>query len=248
MPPPPGSRAPSVLLFFLLLLPYAYFNDGTGWNQRSRPAELHALVVKQSLSIDSYHEVTGDKALINGHYYSEKAPAIALLALPTFSSAVLAQRALGIDPDREAGWDLSQWLTTVGSVGTIAALGGVAFFSLLRRSMSAKHALVGTLAVFLGSVTWPYATALFAHAGTIGLLSIALALALDDESISNRRDVIAGLCAGLAVGSEYPGRVRRRRPRADHRARRLETPRAFLPRRLARGAADPAEDSTADEP
>ena len=223
-------RAPSTLLFVLLLLPYAYFNDGSGWNQRSRLAELHSVVLERTLSIDRYHEVTGDKALIDGHYYSEKAPATALLALPAFGLTVLAQQALHIDPDREAGWNFSQWVATVGSVGTIAALGGMAFFSLLRRSMSAHHALVGTLAVFLGSLTWPYATALFAHAATIGLLSIAMWCVLD---VSGReggggkpsglpsereggggkpsglpserpRDILGGFCAGLAVACEYP--------------------------------------------
>jgi hypothetical protein len=209
-------RAPSTLLFVFLLLPYAYFNDGSGWNQRSRLAELHSVVLKRTLSIDHYHEVTGDKALIDGHYYSEKAPATALLALPVFAATVMVQQALHIDPDREAGWDFSQWLSTVGSVGTIAALGGVAFFSLVRRSMSAHHALLGTLAVFLGSLTWPYATALFAHAATIGLLSIAMWCVLDvggghqagwgkpSGLPSEPRDVLGGFCAGLAVACEYP--------------------------------------------
>jgi hypothetical protein len=204
MPPPIGSRAPSVLLFLLLLLPYAYFNDGTGWNQRSRLAELHAVVIQRSVNIDFYHEVTGDKALVNGHYYSEKAPAIAFLALPAFAVTVAAQRVLGVDPDREAGWEFSQWLTTACSVSLLAALGGVAFFSLLRRSMSPHRALAGTLAVFLGTLTWPYATALFAHSGTIGLLSIAMWCVLDEEGRSRNRDLLGGLCAGLAVAAEYP--------------------------------------------
>ena len=194
----------SLLVFALLLLPYAYFNYPEGWNQLSRLAELHAIVNKGSVSIDAYHDLTGDKALVDGHYYSEKAPAIAVLALPVFSATVMVQRAFGIDPDRQNGWHVSEWITTVGSVGTIAALGGVAFFWLLARSMSAESALVGTAAVFLGTLVWPYATALFAHAGTVGLLSIALALILDVEQADYKRQAIAGLCAGLAVASEYP--------------------------------------------
>ena len=194
----------SFLVFAFLLLPYAYFNYPEGWNQVSRLAELHAIVNKGSVSIDAYHELTGDKALVNGHYYSEKAPATAVLALPVFSATVMIQRAIGVDPDRHKGWFVSEWITTVGSVGIIAALGGVMFFRLLRRSMSGETAFVGTAAVFLGTLVWPYATALFAHAGTVGLLSIALALIVDVEQTDRKRQMIAGLCAGLAVASEYP--------------------------------------------
>ena len=78
----------SLLIFLLLLLPYAYFNTGEGWNQGSRLAELHAIVNRGLVRIDAYHEVTGDKALVNGHYYSEKAPAVTLVALPDRKSVV----------------------------------------------------------------------------------------------------------------------------------------------------------------
>jgi hypothetical protein len=73
---------------------------------------------------------------------------------------------------------------------------------LLLAPLGAALALLCTYAVFLGTITFPYATAMFAHAGTIGLLSIALWAVL--ERPSALRDDLAGLCAGLAVASEYP--------------------------------------------
>src|SRR5687768_17688327 len=94
----------AALLFFCLFLPFAYFNHSDGWNQGARLSELHAIVLKGTLSIDAYHELTGDKALINGHYYSEKAPAVVVMALPAFSLTVLTQKLMGIDPDSTAGW------------------------------------------------------------------------------------------------------------------------------------------------
>jgi hypothetical protein len=189
------------LLFLSLFVPFAYFNHSDGWNQGARLAELHAIVLQRTLALDKYHEITGDKALINGHYYSEKAPGIVLLALPAFSATVFAQQRAGIDPDSPAAWQVSNWIATAGSVGVLAALGGVAFFVLLKRRMSAFAALVSTYALFLGSITFPYATSLFAHAGTIGLLAIGLWAMF---SQTPRRDYIAGLATGLAVASEYP--------------------------------------------
>ena len=192
----------AALLFVSLFVPFAYFNHSDGWNQGARLAELHAIVVQRTLTIDKYHEVTGDKALIGGHYYSEKAPAIVLMALPAFAATAAAQRMAGIDPDAPEAWRVSNWTATAGSVGFVAALGGVAFFSMLRQRMSGAAALSATYALFLGSIAFPYATALFAHAGTIGLLTIALWAVFSRES--SRRDYIAGLAAGFAVASEYP--------------------------------------------
>jgi hypothetical protein len=191
----------AALLFASLFVPFVSFNHSDGWNQGARLAELHAIVLQRTLAIDAYHEVTGDKALIDGHYYSEKAPATVLFALPAFSATVFVQQRAGVDPDSAQGWRVSNWIATAGSIGVIAAAGGVAFFAALRRRMTAFAAVVATYAVFLGSITFPYATALFAHAGTIGLLSIALWAVFRDTP---RHDYAAGLAAGAAVASEYP--------------------------------------------
>jgi hypothetical protein len=198
---PPGRRS-WLLLFLALFIPYSYFNHSDGWNQGARLAELHALVLKGTLRIDDYLSYTGDRALIDGHYYSEKAPAMTVAALPSFAIVVTIQRALGVDPDASPATRWSEWIATACSVGAIAALGGVAFYVLLEAKFGALTAIIGTFGLFLGTLTFPYATSLFAHAGTIGLIAIALWGAIGKGS--PRRDAIAGLAAGFAVASEYP--------------------------------------------
>jgi len=183
-----------------LFVPYTYFNHSDGWNQGVRIAELHAVVLKGTLRIDDYLSYTGDRALIDGHYYSEKAPGAALAALPAFTATVLTQRALGIDPDAEDAKRVSDWIATAFSIGLLTSLGGVAFFALLSEEFDRLSAVMATFAMFLGTITWPYATALFAHAGTVGLLAIALWAVLG----RGRRDAIGGLAAGFAVAFEYP--------------------------------------------
>ena len=190
------------LMFVALLVPFAYFNHSEGWNQGARIAELHAIVMQGRLEIDAYHQITGDKAFIDGHYYSEKAPAIVVAALPAFAITAAAQRAAGVDPSSPTAWRLSEWVATVASVGLLAALGGTAFFLTLAGSVGVPVALISTLAVFLGTIAFPYATAMFAHAGTIGLLCLALWALLDRPSAG--RDYLAGAFAGFAVASEYP--------------------------------------------
>jgi hypothetical protein len=96
--PPPASRsarAAYALLFLALFVPFSYFDHNDGWNQGVRIAQLHAIVLKHTIKIDAYHEITGDKAYINGHYYSEKAPAMVVVALPSFALMAWFQKLLG---------------------------------------------------------------------------------------------------------------------------------------------------------
>jgi hypothetical protein len=211
-------RKHGLILFCVLFFCYTYVHQRLGWNQNSRLALLHALVRCKSINIDAYHDKTGDKAVHNGHYFSDKPPGIAILALPAFVISLAILNFIDIAPDSPQGWALCSWMTTVGSVGV------------LTRMVSQREALVGTLAVFLGATPFPYATMLFSHAAVIGLLCIALWAIIDDPFASRirykgqlrlskgpnllkecstelrrkliKRQVLAGLCCGLAISSE----------------------------------------------
>src|ERR1035441_2624081 len=75
-------RTRALLIGAVVLVAYVYFYQGGGWNQNSRFDLVRAMVELGTLRIDAYRENTGDKAFANGHYYSDKAPGLALLAEP----------------------------------------------------------------------------------------------------------------------------------------------------------------------
>ncbi|MCC6937762.1 MAG: hypothetical protein IT226_06020, partial [Flavobacteriales bacterium] len=62
------------LIFFLITLALCswHLDSGRNANTISRAAMVAALVESGSLCIDPYQELTADKALVAGHYYSEK--------------------------------------------------------------------------------------------------------------------------------------------------------------------------------
>jgi hypothetical protein len=169
------------LLFCVLMFCYAYVHQGLGANQNSRLDVLHALFVKKTVRIDDYQENTVDKSIFDGHYYSDKAPGIVFLALPSFSGSVAILKLFQIPLDSGAGWLASSWITTVGSVGLITALGGVAMFAFLSRLVGQRYALITSLVVFLGAAPFPYATMLFSHAAVMSLICIALWAMADEE-------------------------------------------------------------------
>ena len=222
-------RKQATLIFCLLMFCYSYVHQRPGWNQNSRLDLLHAILVHKTLNIDAYHENTGDKSIHNGHYYSDKAPGIVVLALPAFALSAGILRLLDIDIDSPKGWLISDWITTALSVGFITALGAAAMFLFLCKLIPRPYAFLTSLAVFLGSSPFPYATMLFSHAAVIGLVCIALWAIADQEflirhipdesKIKNqkskigatlnwrKRHILAGLCCGFAIASEFPAAI-----------------------------------------
>lgn len=200
-------RRTCITLFVLLILTYAYVNQGSAWNQNARFFMLQSMRYHDTLSIDAYHYKTGDKAFYNGHYYSAQAPGTVFLAWPAFTLASAALDHLEFPHDSPAKLLSIHWLTCIGSVALLAALGGALFFLLLTQWMSSRHALIAVLGFFLGAAPFPYATQLFSHAATIGLFSIALWLVLYRKFKSSNvmmRFTVAGLLCGAAVSCEFP--------------------------------------------
>ncbi len=130
-------------MFCVLLFFFAYLHQHDGWNQNSRLDLLHSIWTHHTFNIDAYHFNTGDKSVYDGHYYSDKAPGIVLLALPAFMLSALMLKFTGMSLDAAGGWEFADWFATVGSVGWVTALGGMVFYRMLRNWMAARLALFG---------------------------------------------------------------------------------------------------------
>jgi MFS family permease len=139
----------------------------------SRLDLLHSLL-HGTVKIDAFHVNTPDKSEFKGHFYSDKAPGTVALIFPAFAAGALALKAAGDSMDSERGWLLSSWIACVGSLGILTALGAAFLFAWLTNYVSRKHALLTTLALFLGAAPLPYATMMFSHSFVVALLVIAI--------------------------------------------------------------------------
>jgi hypothetical protein len=219
-----STKTAAIALGALCWLSFTYIHQHDDWNQNSRLCLLHALVEQRTLRIDRYQEHTGDKSSVGGHYYSDKPPGIALLALVPFAASIAALRALGVAPDGVTGWKVSSWAAAAGSVGLLSALGSSALFVLLCAWMERRIALLAALGTALGSLAFPYATMLMSHGATYGLLMLALVLCESPWAlgqgpgsapswrawlrhvVSTRQRWLAlsiGTLCGLAIAGEY---------------------------------------------
>lgn len=196
------------LLFCLLIFCYSYVHqDIEEAIPVSRLDFLHALVEQRRFAIDDTRH-TRDVAFFKGHYYSDKAPGLALVALPAFCASTAVLSLYGIPLGSGDGWLYSSWLATMGSIGVITAFGGACYLAWLRKWVPEFPALVSTLALFLGVTVLPYATSMFSHAIVTGLLAIALCVSVAAEKsgcdqAQGKQGFLAGCCCGLALASEY---------------------------------------------
>ena len=195
-----GVRA--VLIAGALFLTYAFFYQAGGWNQNSRFDSVRAVVDEHTLRIDDYQANTGDKALIDGHYFSDKAPGLALVSVPPVAAARKTLDVVGIDPrSPKALTILSYVATLVGAAAPTALTAFGIYWLALRLGAKSAGATFAAVAFGLATPMWAYATLFWGHALTAALLfaGFAAAVCLRDRG-SARRDVLLGALVGVAVG------------------------------------------------
>ena len=193
-----------------VLVSFAYFYQAGGWNQNSRYDLTRAIVEHRTIAIDAYHSNTGDKAHLDGHFYSDKAPGQSLVAVPVVA---LGFAAFGEDAGQRRPTSVITYAMTVVTSAIPAAVMALAIMGIAgRRRRSRGAALFAAVALSLATPMWAYATLFMGHALAASCLAIAVwgAVSLAERG-NSRRDLLLGLAIGAAAGwavvTEYPAAV-----------------------------------------
>ena len=210
LPARSSLHARALLIAAVAFISYAYFYGGGGWNANSRFDLVRAILERGTLSIDAYHENTEDKVVYQGHYYSDKAPGVVLLALPAAAAAGSVLRAAGMDPTSPRGLVAISYVVTLFSVGLPTALACSCLFLItMRLGGNVSGAAFAALGMGLATPIWAYATRFWSHALAGACLLFAFAAALRLRSSPGAQGgtlwgLAVGLAAGWATVSEYP--------------------------------------------
>lgn len=198
-------------IFLLLFASYAYFYQAGGWNQNSRFALVRALTNEHSVRIDRFEKATGDKAFFEGHYYSDKAPGLALTAVPIVALARPIMALGADDPESYGGIAFLSFLSTVLTVGILTAAAGVSLYrACTDLGATPTGALFAVLSFGLASPIWALATQFIGHAFSAACLVFAFAAAVrigTEKARDLRLGLVVGLGAGWATVSEFPAAV-----------------------------------------
>lgn len=198
----PAPQQRELILALLLVLCYGFFQRGPGWNENSRYDLILALVNDRTVSIDAYHQNTGDKSFYDGHYYSNKAPGAALLGAPIYALMRARAALAGREPPDHRSVMHGLAFAIAGVPTVLLALLLLRF---LRPLVGEGWALAVTLGHALGTIAFPFATMFFGHAASALFLFAAFYMLWRwREDGRWWRPVVAGGLAGWAVLVEYP--------------------------------------------
>ena len=209
-------HAVELTLFLFLWATYAYFYQSTQHNEAARFDQIRALTHDGTLSINKYWWNSADVIHYpkNGtdYIYPNKAPGTTFVGVLPFvvaSGLVAPARQFGL-PEWLA-WHIITYLTTIFSVALLSAFAAVAMYRVLTRiGVSHYFSVFAVLAIWLGTLCFPFSTLFFGHQVAAALLVFAFYLLF--TAFELRRDLLlrfggAGFLMGLAVATEYPAAI-----------------------------------------
>ena len=187
-----GRALLAVVLFF-----YAYvIPRGPDHNPDSRLALTYSVVERGSVVVDEFIGTTLDRAVRDGHVYSDKAPGVSFWLAPIH--ALVRHLPLG-----QPGGDrfAARYLLTFLGIGVPAALFAVGLFHWLSRFVpETRPRWLAVVGLALGSPTYPYVVHAFGHVPAGMCLFMGAALL----NAGGQRRVIGGsVLLGLAGVFEY---------------------------------------------
>jgi hypothetical protein len=204
----PITRKRLALAAILLVgLSYATVIQSFSWNQTSH-YDLIRTLNDDSTTIDAYQSNTGDKAEYKGHYYSARAPGLALFSLPFYDGLKLIGAESWTDahvappnhPGDEMIYLIGLWANVLPGLLLLVLVWRVA------ERFEPGYGAAAAVALGLGTMVLPLSTLLFSHVFTTFLTFGAFWIMLREREgpPSPMLLAVAGLAMGYAFSSEYP--------------------------------------------
>ncbi len=193
------------LLAGVVFLSCAYFFQGGGWNQNAQFATVVSLVERGTVYIDEPdRSSTGDVALVDGRYISDKGIGTPLAAVPGY---LLARTlTLGVRVHRTQVI-LRAYFTTVFTMGAALSLAAILLYRLGLRRLYERDAAILALGTTLATPLFPNSIMLTAHP-LAAVASLAAYVVLEKPRFDGSRPTRArlfggGLLSGLPICFDY---------------------------------------------
>jgi hypothetical protein len=200
-----SKRRLSIAAIVLVGIAYATLIQSFSWNQTSHYDLVRALDSDRT-TIDAYQDNTGDKAFYKGHWYSARAPGLALFALPAydtikaFGGESWARKSQAQRGDDEMIYLVNLWAGVLPGLLLVALVGYVA------GRLEPGYGAAAAVAFGLGTMALPLSTLLFSHifSAFLGFAAFALMMRERDGPPNPWLLGAAGVLVGYAGASEYP--------------------------------------------
>lgn len=200
-----STKRLALAAILLVGLAYATLIQSFSWNQTSHYDLIRSLNVERT-NIDPYQENTGDKVFYKGHWYSARAPGLALFALPFYDTLnglgaeKWARKSEALRGEDEMVYLIGLWGNVLPGLLLLVLVWQVA------ERFEPGFGVAAAVSLGLGTIVLPLSTLLFSHVFTafLGFAAFALMLRERDGPPAPSLLAVAGLLMGYAVASEYP--------------------------------------------
>ncbi len=199
------SRGRALTAVILVGVAFATIIQSFSWNQTSH-FDLIRSLDRDGTTIDSYQQNTGDKVFYRNHWYSARAPGLALFSLPFYDTLTfvgaenVARHSQAQRGEDEMIYFIGLWANVLPGLLLLLLTWKVA------ERFEPGYGAAAAVALGLGTMVLPLSTLLFSHvfAAFLGFAAFALMLRERDGPPRPLLLGLAGLAMGYAVASEYP--------------------------------------------
>jgi hypothetical protein len=201
----------SIFLLFLFL--YVSYIHWTNWTENAYMGLTRSIVDRNTLDIDAYANITGDRAYTEGHYYIAKEPGISLLSSPVYtvlrsvipdggpSEVIKDSSGMGTIIYANPGdFTLNLMIALiVFSSSVFGALTVLLVYKICRAVGDETVSKIVAVIVGLGSLVFPYSLVYYSHSLSTFLVFL-FGYILFKQGTKNRLYVVmAFVLAGLSV-------------------------------------------------
>lgn len=193
---------PAALGIVAMFLGLATHDRYGGWNDTSRLGMTEAIVEHGRLYLDGTEmgRKSGDVCMIDGHYYSDKPPAVALMAVPVYAAEVALGLRFSTDLPRAYYW------TTLLTIGLSTLVGLAALARFLRHLVpDPRWRALTVLGLGVGSLVTVYGITFSNHPPSATLLLLGVLAAWAWRRFDARLATLAagGLVTGVAATADH---------------------------------------------
>ncbi len=175
-----------------------------GWNEYSHYDQVRAFDHGTPI-IDAYRHTTGDRAVYQHHFLSDKAPGLGLLTLPAYHVARSIGFISSAQHSRSVDRTSVHLLVIFGCTLPVALMLLLAWWLVEKRDPGQGAAVAVTLG--LSTLLLPFATLFFSHVLSASLGFAAFCVLWRERERGATRlwpVVVSGVLAGYAISTEYP--------------------------------------------
>lgn len=194
-------------LFILFFCSFAYFYNGSGWNQASRMAQIYKLAENKELHINEFSHFTKDISVFGDKIYPNKPPGSTILGWLPYIIIYQIQLLSGIEIDNRKIVIINAYITNLIANQLLSSLACLLLFHIfLRFSKNITVSYLLSISFALCTLFFPYTSVYMGHTQAVSLYITGIYFLQDiilSRQIKKTHLFLGTFFSGMAVVTDF---------------------------------------------